>query len=829
VKKRVRNMKKIKIQKSALTFSFIALSLLTTSHPAFAEGAAEYASPWVTDTTDYNTAQVVSHTANFENSQPKMIAPGPSPLFHYCDNKNGGKTHYCFARVKTGPWAADPSIFTDRRAWVGNAKFTYEYAKCVRRGGGAKYIPGSSATSANDDWTSNSGGNIQHAKDNCAGTLNSFNLNAGDAKGFFCPLGSKFRGIGGVYTNPFQACAQYDPYARCPGYWDDGSGGCDPDNFDLCTYKPHGNCSDSQFASYQTQYKNCLEPIKASNVDNQGLGYDDCFCSHETNGIRDYGFLFTNGIWKCLKCADGMKQRDDTGVGCVSRCPANQAWVNNSCQSCPSGQEAFNAKCVAACNADIGQVRNLDTGKCEMACPSGMTATRSGTDSAGKPIYSCGCNNPRFEAGTVRVPSIPRGIANVSSPAWLYEANLTADNIDAGCTCGDAANNSSLFDQSFAIAGDINPATRLPYGMVPMTSPTDATKLVCGCPNYNELYQLDPATGYFSCRPQITGAAATAVVLTAVSNPADRAGSGIVDAKSTFPTQSRALLRGAGDMSDAYTRRVWTCAPGFYLNGNQCDPVESAPDKFACTDDANQITPSSVLNSSIAQALAPGGALAGKTFDKITNRRLACCVQDSGVNPKPVCAESSLRAFIDGGGTFDDYYDVPGGDNAAAKITFPNRVYLTDATGRAVTGLFRASDGTRCNLPAAGGPSAEMSIYSDIARRSRVPATQNNALGSPATVAAFGGAVDPRCNQVIRAALDVTCDANPLDAFGNPTTITIAGVRRCVGAPTSIVVHYDIIDLTNPGQTRRATFRDLSSTRNGTLATPLDMKSLLSR
>jgi hypothetical protein len=788
---------------------------------AYADGTAEFASPWVVDFTDYNSSQIVTHTAKFLNNQAKFVAPGPSPLFNYCSTKYHDKTYTCVGRVTTGAWAIDPSVFTNKRAWAATSRFHYTTEGCGRIT--ISYNPGSTPTSSNDTWAPGSG-NVApvHAQDNCAGSLDSWNINAASAQGFFCPLGAKFRSISGVYTNPYDACSQYDPFSRCPAYWEDSTHHECSDYSLGCTYLPHGACSDSDFNSYVAQYNSCITPITQNNIDNQGVGYDDCFCTHESNGVRDYGFQFANGVWKCLQCAEGMKQRDSTGVGCVSRCAVNQAWVNGGCQACPSGQEAFNAKCVAVCNSALGQVRDLDSGVCKSVCPSGMAATQSGADANGKPLYSCGCNDTRFEAGSYRVPALPTGIAGMTSPAWIYSAALSPNNTDAGCACGDAAKNASLYDQTYAIAAAL--PTGIPYGLVPMNS-TNPGKFVCGCPNYNEKYVLDSTLGHFRCVPQISG---VGVGLLAVSNPADLPGSGVFAAKSDSISQARALLRGAGDMTDNYTRRVWKCRPGFYLNGTSCDVINDAvADKFACTDDASQVVPSSVLNTAVGAALAPGGALAGTPFAKLTNKRIACCAQNSAIAAsvtKPACVESVLGGFPGG---FDGYYDVAGGDNAASKIDHPNRIYLLDAGGRIVTGLFRSSDGTRCNLSGVNGPSAEMDIFSTIAARAKVD--PDHALDSPATIAAFGGKADQRCNQLVRAALEATCKLDQFDADGNANWIMISGQKRCVGSPASLVVHYDIIDLRNPGQLRRAQFRTLSSENPGTLANPIDMKALLSQ
>src|SRR5690606_36093639 len=96
--------------------------------------------------------------------------------------------------------------------------------------------------------------------------------------------------------------------------------------------------------------------------------------------------------------------------------------------------------------------------------------------------------------------------------------------------------------------------------------------------------------------------------------------------KSDVPTQLTALLRNREELLDTYTRRVWKCRQGYFLDGDTCIAIdESNIGRFACSDDNDQIIPSSPLNPFLKKAMEPGGPLDGTPFSKLTNRRLACC------------------------------------------------------------------------------------------------------------------------------------------------------------------------------------------------------------
>jgi hypothetical protein len=800
---------------------------------ARAESIAEFYNPAQVDTQKYDTQQPINHIPGAFMTGTQFKADSQSPLYKYCSATPSGQTYYCFSRVTVGSWSVDPTVFPGKRVWAATAPYIYTRAGCFRRTG--TYFPPSAPMKPDDRYdgpTKYDG----HAKEDCGGTFNSLNTdNSLRATGYFCPLGSQYRGTNG-FTDPEKECGHTNPYTLCkPGVRDELGYDCSAGEpypgytFKNCQYRMYGSCSETQFKSYQSAYNECISPIQKENQVNASKGAKDCFCSHvDGDGVPDYSFMFLGGSWKCMRCGEGMKQRESTGVGCESRCGPNQQWISTtkSCKTCQEGEEAIHAKCLPKC--ETGKVRDMITLGCKAVCPSGMNTVEAGQDILGNKLYKCNCLDTRFETGSFRIPSKPTSITGLPIPGWRYEANITSDDSQAGCVCGTGSNNASLFDQAFAVVPAAG-ANFLPYGMVPLNS-VNSGKLVCGCPNFNEQFQLDAATGQYRCVPQLKGPK-EAVALAPISDVLDLPKSGVIVDKSNFPAQTTAYLRGISDMSETYSRKVWKCRPGYYLNAGTCTLIDDAiADRFACSDDNAQFTKSSVLNEFVKISLTPpDGVLAGKNFDKLTNRRMACCTGtglDLFGNPKPDCPASNPADYEKKGG-FDAFYDEQGGNNAYAKVTKPNRVYLVDAAGNKVTGIFRR-DGTRCNITAAG-PSAEMEIFSEIAKRAK--ATPADPLGGPLTVAAFGGAanVDKRCTTVVRTALEVACMEDTADINGTTilNSIVIGGVRRCIGLPASMTIHYDIMDASNPSETHRGVFKNINSTENGSLAAPVDMQRFI--
>ena len=374
-----------------------------------------------------------------------------------------------------------------------------------------------------------------------------------------------------------------------------------------------------------------------------------------------------------------------------------------------------------------------------------------------------------------------------------------------------------------ALAADY--AAKVPFGLVAIQTGVGAFQ--CGCPNYNEKFET--VGGLTRCVPKVKGVGAVLApipVNTDLSTSASRPAAGIFDAYTDLPSAKVARLRTTVDpLGGEYRRMAWSCPAGNLLEADgNCRPIVPADmPKLACEDGGGTLVPSSSMISGYSAIQAATGG----TLNRMTNRRAACCLSDiKSVNGivKPHCAASSPAGYA----SFDDYYNTQtASKNDWGVAGFPNRMYLTDANGRRVIGVYR-DDGVECGVfTAAAKPSQQLQALTDIIARASTPAGHTNPFTGIANVRpiADGSAEAERCRFVVRAALEVTCPPNGTDDYGNPImrTITIpktdptyksgASVARCAQAD-SIRVHVEVRDISDPAISKRVVFRSLSSIPN---------------
>ena len=159
----------------------------------------------------------------------------------------------------------------------------------------------------------------------------------------------KLCGPGKVYDEDLKFCVDIQPEGCAPGFHDDGTGFCIP-NDDKTTL----TCEEG------------FEPNEAGTACIPVVEIKDKKC--------DPGFVYDEDLKQCVAiadepCADGYHRDETTGL-CVP----------NDDAKCETGYEKVNGTCVPVCQE--GYVRNLATGVCEkpLDCPEGYEPNEAGTE-----------------------------------------------------------------------------------------------------------------------------------------------------------------------------------------------------------------------------------------------------------------------------------------------------------------------------------------------------------------------------------------------------------------------------------------------------------------
>jgi len=211
----------------------------------------------------------------------------------------------------------------------------------------------------------------------------------------------------------------------------------------------------------------------------------------------------------------------------------------------------------------------------------------------------------------------------------------------------------------------------------------------------------------------------------------------------------------------------------------------------------------------------------------IVNPKLSACLNGwNGPGGKKMdCVEPPSNLV-----GFDALYNMadPTGTNFVEGIPLPNRLYLTNANGDAVSGFYR-EDGHRCS-PTVGGEPTRDALFTQM----------ENALAATNSETFLQGLhYDTRCVFVIRTALRVQCPvqfAGPLSVVPNqgysPT------LRRRCAVAEKINVEFDIQDISKSGARGRGNLRAYSSMpnnpagimqKNAVSIAPIDYRSVLLR
>ena len=401
-----------------------------------------------------------------------------------------------------------------------------------------------------------------------------------------------------------------------------------------------------------------------------------------------------------------------------------------------------------------------------------------------------------------------------------------------------------------------------------------SSNLYCGCPNFNENYECRSATvaglerTYCGCWPSLRsesnwdasawaatypGGASSPFVLqdfldfdpsfnfrnNASHNHMKEMDGSAPKYRNSLARQNASDTSGSGERlanTFAQTRRkIWKCANGTELNKETgvCQNLDWRNHK--CDESvALDLGGGLVLNSSVKTALSTSG----KTWDSVVNKKLACCAGESastfirvdasgstignGSVIKYSCLQSIPPKTVDatdaqaGITPFDKFYDAGNTEDvkATAGLKHPNRLYLTDASGKPLVGFFK-QDGTRCDDAQLFGANFKKSQLLE-----KLSIEQN---GMDMTVNGVTRKVirlpsgNPDCRFVVRAALETRCPRNPesvnnvgvlkrlcLNSSGQQVAcganaddpaanITV----RCPGA-LEVRVHYDVQDLGGP-------------------------------
>ncbi len=717
--------------------------------------------------------------------------------------------------------------------------------------------------------------NENAARTYCGSEVANLNGGAPSQTNYYCPDAEKaeYRNQGAIVSascdqfNPANHCSQYEPQYNCNNYFMYG-GSC-------TSLFPAGEeeycCGSSEYYAdqmeynqcyntYQTQYNSCVNQLVA--------GETECYCK-QTGGVPMYYKFDTSvGAWRCRKCSDdypaGYVEDPTNGSSCKAPCNAGMSWdavtntCINDCENRPGMSEVLigsSRECLPDCAPN--ETRPPGERACKKLCPDGMDVSNG----------LCVCSAPNFNnSGTpyTRVPVEPRTLSTTPFPAWAAAPPILANgSTTTGFACGCSMPGSPVqvavhdtYEAIISPSASAFPVTSRPaYGIVGvMTSAAGAAnaQYSCGCPNFNEKFEV--VGGVARCVPKIAPAAANGegLVLAPVDQSrlttlADRTLQGIRDAFSDRVTAPFAMLRSQSsgtDLAMSYARKVWRCADGYKLNGNGTACVRKGQ------------TPADILAESCSDT-APGTTIASSLFvpatvqgqfANLTNRNLACCLSRKPNDTTPAkyhCLGTDAQAYESAPGAGDGFNNFYNAGSAGGQdwngLAFPNRFFLRDSNGRAVTGIYR-KDGSRCNLIDGLPANVQLGALNTVIANAQANRSANPFAGIAGVTASARD--QQECRFVLRTAIEMSCPANiapgpgvALNSMEFPATSgqyrsAYAGlpantVRRCF-TPSAIRVHYELRDMSDSSKTGTVVHRSISSVgANGEATNTLDPAKVL--
>lgn len=758
-------------------------------------------------------ADQYSVSCEYPNASTTGTPSFSCPVRHV-ETKSGLCKWRCESTVSFTSWVISGNgvgAITGRRSYTGVTTESRKITKSERRGG---------------ICTGN------NAKDDC---LNQLGPEGNwEVKRQFCPDETKAKFFSaGQQVDPSSACAYLLPENACQinnctmtyddGFCDYSGTGCgDPDccGDNRCagqTGVPDFTC----YAQAYTNYNACVQNYQNQNSQNALMGPDDCYCIDDSQYFK---LDPTLGQWKCQPCPDGTVQdRQGGGTACKSICsslgpnyyydPTKSGSGTAKCSTCapPNVVRPTSGGSICAPECLANEVRDPNsTSGCKAACPSGMSAQK---DANGN-LLGCSCDAAEFGGSTAPRSAVQWNTVATGKMGWKMVTGTATASPITRCSCALAHGGAevSAVDSADVIAASIVSQANQIYGRVALTAAAGSTNYTCGCPNFNEVFQLDSSLGIYRCMPKVSGADA---VLVPFDQSLSDAENGIIGASTEQAAMKNGVLRstqGSGgiDLSISYVRRVWKCRPGTVRNAatGVCESVANNWVAQNCGDGGVKDSKDTII-----------GMGPGVNWSKVVNPLLACCVADNNNDPltgaKYQCAASAPALNQ----SFDSYYDAAGGTTDTAGVTNPNRLFLLDGQTPAqpVVGFFRG-DGSRSNFADGLSKVNYMEAMSQVAARVKVLANRADPLNVPAL---NGVTKDPRVRFMVRAASSFSCD--PATAVA-----TAGGVLRCSQA-REVRVHYDVLDLSDPAAEHRTALRTISSVGSGGGGSPppIDIKKLL--
>jgi hypothetical protein len=233
---------------------------------------------------------------------------------------------------------------------------------------------------------------------------------------------------------------------------------------------------------------------------------------------------------------------------------------------------------------------------------------------------------------------------------------------------------------------------------------TTADYSVCSCPNLNEKAQrLSLADSRFGsvCVPMITDL--TRRVLAPYVEAAPYFDNHILTAwkekSSPGPLSNKILLpkdSGALEDLEPYNRRIWTCSAPYEpdLDTGSCVYTRK---KHACGESA------SATGIALSPYGEPDGTATNLTFQKLANKKLACCMNSHMLNASGTTKQDFLKydciqtRHLDAAGKPVDFNTLWAGGDDPLDGGQINALALVSATGQPITGFYSLK-GSRCGM-----------------------------------------------------------------------------------------------------------------------------------
>lgn len=233
----------------------------------------------------------------------------------------------------------------------------------------------------------------------------------------------------------------------------------------------------------------------------------------------------------------------------------------------------------------------------------------------------------------------------------------------------------------------------------------------CGCPNLNEETESNATTSVSGiigehCVPRIqssssngrvlmtynsiihsgSGAAAVASVTGPIIIDESSEGlSGVIPDSIQLPT--------ANGSSQEYKRKIWVCAPPYRINqsGDACELMSNVSDHQCGAGGIDALA--SPVSSEVS------GATMTEKFNNTVNKRLACCMNENGINASSMflkydCVDNSSVPYSE----FDELWE-------SNEEGLSNAVVMSNALGEYINGFYTLS-GAKCSQYSDFGSSA---------------------------------------------------------------------------------------------------------------------------